>query len=481
MADGFIARHHLWNAEQQQRADELVADITRGMEEKSLRQVRIAWCDQHGILRGKTVEPGHFLGALRNGKDFQTATLIFDTTNNPVVPPFGASGFGDPQLTGLPDGVLVPDPTTYRVLPWLDRTGWILCDLYYRSGDRVPFDTRGILQRQLGKLGGDGFGFVAGIELECYVTRLVDPKLQFAESGYPPDPPEVSAIAHGFQYLTENRGDEMDAILSVLRDNLVDLGFPLATVEDEWGPSQVEFTFDPMTGIDAADTVVLVRGAIKQLCRRNGYHATFMSRPAFPNAFSSGWHLHQSLRSETADNAFAGSASELLSPVGTRFMGGLLEHARACSLLTTPTINGYKRFRPDSFAPDRVAWAEENRGAMIRVAGGRGDSATHLENRVGEPAANPYLYLASQIISGRDGLRNNTAPGPSADEPYLTDAPPLPATLEQAVEYFCDSALLTEELGAPFTAYLSTIKRHEIARFNAHVTDWEQREYLEVY
>ncbi len=477
MQEGFIARHRLWTDEQTERAAALAVEV----KESQLRQIRIAWSDQHGILRGKTVEVGHFQSTLRDGKDFQTATLIFDTTNNPVVPPFGASALGDPRMTGLPDGVLVPDPTTFKILPWLERTGWVLCDLYYQSGERVPFDTRGVLQTQLQRLASDGFEFVAGIELECYITRLVDPKLSFADSGYPPAPPEVQAVAHGFQYLTENRGDEIEPILSILRDNLVALGMPLATVEDEWGPSQVEFTFDPMVGTAAADAAVLIRGAIKQLCRRHGYHATFMARPSFPNAFSSGWHLHQSLRSADTDNAFAASDSALLSPTGMHYMGGLLEHALACSVLTTPTINGYKRFRPDSFAPDRVAWAEENRGALIRVAGSRGDATTHLENRIGEPAANPYLYLASQIVSGRDGLRHKIDPGPSADEPYLAEAPGLPVNLESALTSFEASSLLREELSDAFVNYLTAIKRHEVARFNAYVTDWEQREYFEVF
>lgn len=477
MQEGFIARHRLWTDEQTERGAALAAEV----EELQLRQIRIAWSDQHGILRGKTVEVGHFQSTLRDGKDFQTATLIFDTTNNPVVAPFGASALGDPRMTGLPDGVLVPDPTTFKILPWLERTGWVLCDLYYQSGERVPFDTRGVLQTQLKRLSADGFDYVAGIELECYITRLVDPKLSFADSGYPPAPPEVQAVSHGFQYLTENRGDEIEPILSILRDNLVALGMPLATVEDEWGPSQVEFTFDPMVGTDAADAAVLIRGAIKQLCRRHGYHATFMARPSFPNAFSSGWHLHQSLRSTDTDNAFASVDGTLLSPTGMHYMGGLLAHALACSVLTTPTINGYKRFRPDSFAPDRVAWAEENRGALIRVAGSRGDATTHLENRIGEPAANPYLYLASQIVSGRDGLRHKTDPGPSADEPYLADAPSLPVNLESALSSFEASTLLREEFSDAFVNYLSAIKRHEVARFNAFVTDWEQREYFEVF
>jgi glutamine synthetase len=375
METSFIGRHALWSAGQQEAAQRVAAEI----KDLGLRQVRISWGDQHGILRGKTLEVPHFLSVLKNGKDFQTATLIFDTTNNPVVAPFGASALGDPRMTGLPDAILVPDPTTFKILPWLDGTGWILSDLYYRSGERVPFDTRGVLQTQIDRLAEDGYQFVAGIEMEFYLTRLEDPKLSFEDSGYPPSPPTVSAVSHGFQYLTENRGDEIDGILRVLRDNVVALGLPLATVEDEWGPGQVEFTFEPMIGVAAADAAILVRSAIKQISRRHGYHATFMARPALANAFSSGWHLHQSLSSSDSPNAFAGSGDELLSETGVHFMGGLLEHALACSVLTTPTINGYKRFRPDSFAPDRVAWAEENRGALIRVAGARGDSSTHLD------------------------------------------------------------------------------------------------------
>ena len=85
-------------------------------------------------------------------------------------------------------------------------------------------------------------------------------------------------------------------------------------------------------------------------------------------------------------------------------MAGLLAHARGAAAFSTPTLNGYKRYRPFSLAPDRATWGRDNRGVMVRVLGGPGDPATHLENRVGEPAANPYLYMASQIVSGLDGL-----------------------------------------------------------------------------
>ena len=124
---------------------------------------------------------------------------------------------------------------------------------------------------------------------------------------------------------------------------------------------------------------------------------------------------------------------EALSPFGRAYLAGLLEHARASTVFTTPTINGYKRYRSYSLAPDRAIWGRDNRGVMIRVLGGPGDTATRLENRIGEPAANPYLYMASQILSGLDGVDRKLDPGPSADTPYETKAALLPKSLREAV------------------------------------------------
>ncbi|MGY4424902.1 glutamine synthetase [Bradyrhizobium sp. JR6.1] len=168
---------------------------------------------------------------------------------------------------------------------------------------------------------------------------------------------------------------------------------------------------------------MLFRSAVKQIARRHGYHATFMCRPKLPNVFASGWHLHQSLVSRAGgENAFmAKEAAEPLSPLGRAWLAGLIEHARASTVFTTPTINGYKRYRSYSLAPDRAIWGRDNRGVMIRVLGGMNDPATRLENRIGEPAANPYLYMASQILSGLDGVDRKLDPGPSADTPYETN------------------------------------------------------------
>ena len=146
---------------------------------------------------------------------------------------------------------------------------------------------------------------------------------------------------------------------------------------------------------------------------------------------------------------------ELLSRTGRGFLAGLVSHARAAAAFTTPTINGYKRYRSYSLAPDRAIWGRDNRGVMIRVLGGPGDPATRLENRVGEPAANPYLYMASQIVTGLDGMERMLDPGPSADTPYEAQAPLLPKTLEEALGALRDRRLPRRRLRQEFHRLLS--------------------------
>jgi glutamine synthetase len=266
---------------------------------------------------------------------------------------------------------------------------------------------------------------------------------------------------------------------------------PLRSLEIELGPSQCEFTFRPQGALAAADTMILFRTAAKQIARRNGYLASFMCRPSLANLLSSGWHLHQSLTERAGEgNAFMGNEREGLSATGLHYLGGLLEHAHAAAAFTTPTVNGYKRYRPYALAPDRAIWARDNRGVMLRVLGEPGDPATHLENRVGEPAANPYLYIASQIYAGLDGIEHHLDPGPSADAPYETKAAALPKSLGEALIALRSSTVFRKGFGDAFVDYFARLKEAELARFTAEskvptdpteVTAWEQNEYFDLF
>jgi len=386
------------------------------------------------------------------------------------------------EMEGGGDFLMIADPTTFRVLPWAPRTGWVLCDIYFADGKPVPFSTRHLYRGVLQRLADSGFDYIAGLEVEFHVFRLDNARLAPSDATWPGEAPQVSLLSQGYQYLTETRFDQIEPILEIVRREVLALGLPLRSVEVELGPSQCEFTFQPQVGLAPADTMMLFRSAVKQICRRQGCHATFMTRPKLPNVLSSGWHLHQSLRDRRSNaNAFASDDNEMLSSLGRNFLAGLLAHASAAAAFTTPTINGYKRYRSYSLAPDRVIWGRDNRGAMVRVLGGRGDAATRLENRAGEPAANPYLYMASQIVTGLDGVERKLDPGSSADTPYEVDAPPLPKSLEEALGALRADACLDAGFGKNFIDYYLRIKEAEITRYRAEVTEWEQREYFELF
>jgi len=128
-----------------------------------------------------------------------------------------------------------------------------------------------------------------------------------------------------------------------------------------------------------------------------------------------------------------------------------------------------------------VVWGKENRGALMRVVGGPGNGATRIENRIGEPAANPYLYFASQIHAGLDGIARKLQPGPAADTPYEAKAESLPATLAEALTWLKRDDVLRNGLGSAFVDYYCRIKEAEIARFNLEVSEWEHREYFELF
>jgi glutamine synthetase len=476
----FVERHGLWSEEQTAAA----ANADKLIEERRLETVRLSFPDQHGILRGKTVMAADAAQVMRNGCSMTTTLLAKDTSHRSAFPVFTAGGgFGMPEMEGGGDFLMIADPSTFRVLPWAPQTGWVLCDIYFADGRQVPFSTRHLYARVLRRLADAGFDYKAGLEVEFHVFKIENPRLKPADAGWPGEAPEVSFISQGYQYLTETRFDQAEPILEAVRRDVLALGLPLRSVEIELGPSQCEFTFHPQIGLAPADTMMLFRSAVKQVCRRQGYLASFMCRPRIPHVMSSGWHLHQSLRDRASGaNAFmALDDGQALSGVGRHFLGGLIEHARAAAAFTTPTINGYKRYRPYALAPDRVIWGYDNRGVMVRVLGGAGDTATRLENRVGEPAANPYLYMASQIVAGLDGIARQLEPGPCADTPYETAAPSLPKSLDEALAALRQNACFAEGFGQSFIDYYLGIKQFEIARCQAEVTEWEQREYLELF
>ena len=470
------------------------------IEASGVELVRFAWCDLHGMLRGKTLVAPAAIKAMMSGVGMVSTLLLKDSSDRTAYKVFDADGALELPGFGFAGNVmLLADPASYQQLPWVSKTGWVQCQAWTPDGVPIEFDTRRVLQKALARLAEAGYGMTCGLEVEFHIYKIsvdqaanpLDPML----ADWPGPAPDVSMIHPGYCLLSEQWADMADEPLRIVQRTAQALGLPLLSLEIELGPSQVEAVFEATDALTAADNMVLFRSAVKQALRRAGYHATFMCRPPFPFIMSSGWHLHQSLTDlATGANVFMRAGSEpgsttqdadyTLSQVGQHYLAGLLAHAQGMSAFCTSSVNGYERFKPNSLAPQSAVWGRDNRGAMLRVIGAPNDKATRIENRIGEPAANPYLYIASQIYAGLDGIAAQMSAPPATTAPYSSGTTAsnklLPSSLSQALDLLNQDPALTSAFSVDFIRYFTRIKAAEVARYEqaADKDEWLRREYF---
>ncbi|WP_435178448.1 glutamine synthetase [Actinacidiphila sp. bgisy145] len=483
----FVAAHGLWSDEQSAVAERIEARLGE------VDLVRLVFPDPHGLARSKTLTADAFRSVLRHGMNFSPGPFVFDTGHAVAVDFLGEPGIGVAEIAGAGNFILVPDPLTFQLLPGDGpRTAWVIGDEYLRDGTPHPLSSRAVLRRTQAAYAEQGYAPVVGLEVEWYLTRLLDGAPGNAGNGFgrQGEAPRAAAVNAGYQFNLDARYDSVAPITDPLALHLLELGLPLRSVEHESGPGQVECTFSPMSALDTADAMLLFRTATKRFCARRGHHASFMSLPLLDSFDPSGWHLHQSVR-ETATGrglfAAEGPAGDL-SPQTKAYADGLLAWSRELFLLSVPTVNGYRRLGPrHTLAPTRVDWNREDRSAMLRMVGG--GAGAHIENRGAEPCANPYLAIAGQLFAGLEGLAGTADTG---RVPRAAGAAPelVPQSLAESLAAF-RAGRAERLLGDPLKACLVKLKESELRRFTSwcaatgsagdEVTPWEQREYFEVY
>src|ERR1700680_3792111 len=276
----FIDKHGLWRDE----ARRPPADIKRRVEAEKLRFVRLAWSDSHGYVRAKTLTVPAFLSALTDGYNIGVATTTLDSAGARAFASFTrGGGMGLDEMTGSPNLTVVAAPKTFRTLPWAPGVGWVLCDEYFNDGTPFHFAPRQLLRKVLQKLDGRGCKSVVGTEIEWYLLRVAAEHLSednVGEPGRRGRPIATWPVEPGYHYHSESNMDLMQPAFDALGDAFAALGLGLRSIENEWGPGQVECTFAPRAALEAADNVLLFRTATRQVCRRLGYFATFLARPA---------------------------------------------------------------------------------------------------------------------------------------------------------------------------------------------------------
>lgn len=485
LATGRLAREGLLSAEALDQAQAVLAEARA----QGLETLRVLFVDQHGILRGKTLVAEAFEGLFRAGLNVPSTLLLKDTSHRTAFPVWtGAGGAADDTgarfvpMRGAGDVLLLPRPETFRILPWSPHSGWILCDPVMPDGTPISFSSSEVLRRAEAGLAAQGLQAVFGLEVEFQIFERLDDARSHGQSTMPGTPVKTRNLSPGYQYLTETRYAECEAVLDDIRRNAQGLGLQPRSVEIEMGPSQFEFTFAPLPALQQADAMVMFRTMVKEVCARAGLHASFMAKPRLDNAMANGWHLHQSLvERATGRNLFEPAADGSLSPQASGWIAGLLAHAAACSVMIAPTVNSYKRYLPFQLAPDRIQWGHDNRGAMLRALMQPGDSASRIENRAPDSSANPYFAIAAQILAGSAGMAAGLQAPKATLSPYEEGAARLPRSLGQALQAFEGSDLFASTLGPEFVSYLSQLKRFEWERYLDTVSEWEQAEYFNLF
>lgn len=378
------------------------------------------------------------------------------------------------------DMYLVPDLSTYAVIPWDRHEGMItarlICSVYTPDGKPFAGDPRNVLSRMLDQAAAAGYRFMVAPELEFFLFKT-DPNGRILEphdkAGY-------------FDVST----DLATHIRRQMARTLQAMGITVEAVHHEVAPGQHEIDLRYADALRSADYLVTARVALKAVAQINGLHATFMPKP-MAGVNGSGMHVHQSLLDvESGKNLFADPDDPYgLSPLARHFIAGLLAHARGMCVLLAPLVNSYKRLVPGFEAPVHISWGRTNRSALVRVpriTAGR-YQATRIELRCPDPACNPYLAYTAMLAAGLDGIKRKLPLRDAAEEdlfhvdPRARGLATLPTSLGAALDALREDEVILEAIGPSVAERFLDAKQQEWESYRAYVSQWEIDRYLAIF
>lgn len=424
-----------------------LAEIKKFIEENKIHTVNLGFADINGVLRGKTLPARHFLKIAESGTGLAKAPFAWDIQCG-VYDDIEFANFNN----GFPEMIAKPILSTLKKIPWRAGSAFALAEIVDEEGRSIEENPREVLKKVLKRYKDLGLRPIVGSELEFY---LLDS--------------EKKPVFDGIQCYSLLKGAELEYVIEEMRNSLEDLGIALEAFHIEYGPGQIEVIPECDDALEMADKTILIKHSIKEIARKHGLYATFMAKP-WAQESGSGFHVHQSLWDLELKNNYFNTDKG----VTANYLAGLLKHARDFMVYGSPTINDYKRFQPNSFAPTKVTWAHDNRTVATRSLLGLGDNS-RFEQRNGSAAANPYLIIAASLASGLDGIINKLIPPENQEE----DSIEFPITLDSALNYFEQSISAKEYFGEKFVKLFLTLGRHEVDLYNSAVTDWEWDRYLE--
>lgn len=436
-------------------------DIIKMVSDNDVRFIRLQFTDIFGTLKNVAITTSQLEKALDNKCKLDGSSI---------------EGFVRIEES---DMTLRPDLDSFCLFPWRpspNRVARLICDIYTPDGKPFHGSPRRVLKNVLAECHDMGYSLNVGPELEFFLFHTDDqggPTLKTLDNGGYFDMGPID--------LGENA--RRDMVLT-----LEEMGFEIEASHHECARGQHEIDFKYSEALDAADSMLTFKLAVKTIAHRHGLHATFMPKPIF-GIPGSGMHLNLSL-SKGKENAFTDSSDKHgLSPVAYHFIAGVMKHIKGITAVTNPLVNSYKRLVPEFEAPVYIAWSAHNRSPLIRIPYAEGH-ATRIELRSPDPAANPYLSLALVLAAGLEGIKLKLeAPSPVDGNIYEMTAAQrkkqrvdsLPGDLKEALDEMKKDPLVRAVLGDHIFEKYIEAKELEWTDYKNRVSAWEIESYLSKY
>jgi glutamine synthetase len=446
-------------------------EIVAKAEATGLRLVRFLYCDNDGIIRGKSSGMSGLKDRLDTGIGLTVAMQAFTMLDH-LASVEGMGPVGEIRL--------VPDPTTFAIAPYAPHTGVVLVDMQTLDGKPYAADGRAFLKRMSARAVQDhDLTLVAAFEPEwSLATKDGDRFTPIDDSG-----------------CFTSTG--MNVAAPVIDDVVAALEAQGMTVEQyyaELGWGQQELSVRHAPAVQAADHHILYRETVRGIALKHGLYASFAPKPWGDQA-GNGCHLHFSgwNRDQSINRFYEAGAEYNLSPLARQFMAGILEHLPALLALTCASVNSYRRLQPQMWASAYLAWGPDNREGALRVASpyrGHEAETTNVELKSSDSSANPYVSLGGVIAAGLDGIeRKLTLPPPVTVDPHTLDeserkkigADRLPSSLKDAIQNLKRDEVLLRAMGERLATSYIAVKELDVDAFANADEAFEYRQHIYKY
>ncbi len=370
---------------------------------------------------------------------------------------------------GYGDYVMKPDMETLRLIPWLEGTALVICDvLDHHNHEEVAHSPRAILKKQIARLDAMGMKASIGSELEFFLFRESYEEAQAkGHRGLTP----ISGYNEDYHIFQTTKEED---VMRAIRNGLNGADIPVENSKGEACSGQEEINVRYADALTMADRHSIIKNGCKEIAWAKGRSISFMAKWSYEAAGNSS-HLHQSLWGLDGKSLFYDPDAEHgMSDLMRQYLAGLLHHASEMTYFLAPYINSYKRFVDGTFAPTRAIWSMDNRTAGYRICGAD-TSGVRVECRIGGADLNPYLAMAAQLAAGIDGIENKRELEPEfVGNAYDgKEAREVPNTLRGALDAFNNSAMLRTAMGDGVVDHYLHAGRHEQFEQDRRVTDWE--------